>query len=114
MILKLSQWSFLILIFSLPLTRPFNVNVGVSTYPYTDLIFPLVLALAVVAICLKQLRPRFDRVFLFIALYGGSLTIAVLQPNANPVKLLGEIYLFALCWIAFVLCSDESFSRSVV
>src|SRR4051812_25365690 len=100
MILKLAQWSLLVIVFSLPLTRPFNVNVGGSTYPYTDLIFPFVLALVILAICLKQLRPKFDRVFLFVGLYALCLTIAVFQPRGEPLKLLGEFYLFALCWIA--------------
>jgi O-antigen ligase len=114
MTLKLAQWSFLLLVFSIPFPRPFNVQFGGMSVPYTDLIFPFVLTLTMIALWQKQITVVFDRVFVLLACYAAAITVAAFLPDAVPLKLFGEYYLFVLCAIAFVLCSATSLLKKAV
>jgi O-antigen ligase len=98
-ILRLAEWSLLLLVFSLPLVRPFNVERFGPVIPLTDAIFVLVFALTAGALVTRQLRIPRDPAFLFFGLYAAVMTVATLvadDPTASRLQLLGEFYLIAL------------------
>ena len=116
MCLKLSKWFFLLLIVSLPLVRPFNLFLFDLQVPYTDLIFLLAFAFWVLALILRQTSMRSDRLFIFVGLYALAFTISTifsLDSKTSFFKLLGEYYLFALCFLTFNLCRDLKFLKQI-
>jgi hypothetical protein len=60
---------------------------------------------------------HFDKFFIFLGLYGLTLTISTIfsiQPQRSFFKLLGEFYLFALAVLTFNLVQDKSFYKQIV
>ena len=51
---------------------------------------------------------------MFVAIYAGVLGVTAFFPEASFVKLLGEYYLFALCFLTYLHCRDREFVRRVV
>ena len=117
MTLKLSKWFFLLLIVSLSLVRPFNIYLFDLLVPYTDFIFLVSFALWFVAVVTRKTSLRFDRLYIFVGLYALTFTVSTIfsvDPKMSFYKLLGEYYLFALCFLTFNLVQDEKFLRQVV
>ena len=115
--LTLSRWSFLLLVVSLPLVRPFNLILFDLVVPYTDLIFLVSFAFWVIALVRRETSVRTDRLFIFVGLYALAFTVSTIfstEPKTSFFKLLGEYYLFALCFLTFNLVRDEQFLRRVV
>ena len=114
MVLKLAQCSFLLLIFSLPFVRPFSVSIAGLVVPTTDFIFLVTAGLTAVALIRREMDLRYDRAFLAVLIYAGSLSVTVVFPDASFVKLLGEFYLFGLCFLTFLHCGDPEFCRKIL
>ena len=117
MALRLSKYLFLLLVFSLPLVRPFNFTLFGLLVPYTDLIFLGSFGLWCVAIIRSETTIRIDRLFLYIGLYAAAFTISTIlsvDPTKSFYKLLGEYYLFGLCFLTFNLSSDRQFRKHIV
>ena len=117
MALKLSKYLFLLLVFSLPLVRPFNFTLFGLLVPYTDLIFLAAFGLWCVAAIRRETPIRIDRLFLFLGLYAAAFTISTflsIDPTRSFYKLLGEYYLFALCFLTFNLASEQRFQKQIV
>lgn len=90
--------SFLVLIFSLGFMQP-NLKFRGLAVQFTDLIFLVTAGLWFVAIVLRRIDLRFDRIFILIALYFFGLFLSALfSPDAgfSLTKLVGEGYLFLL------------------
>ena len=71
----------------------------------------------VIAVIRRETTVRIDRLFLFIGLYAAAFAISAVlsvDPRASFNKLLGEYYLFALCFLTFNLATDKSFSKHIV
>ena len=117
MILSLSKWSFLLLIFSLPLIRPFNTDLFGLQVPYTDFIFLASSGFWALAVLRKETLVRSDRLFIFIGLYALTFVISTIlsvDPKTSFFKLLGEFYLFSLCFLTFNLIDNVEFLRRVI
>jgi len=117
MTLKIANRLFLLLIFSLPLIRPFNTTIFSLQVPYTDFIFLAVFAFWLLALVRGETQFKFDKFYIFIGLYGLSLTISTIfstQPQKSFFKLLGEFYLFALAVLTINLVRDKSFYKQIV
>lgn len=117
MTLKIAKWLFLFLIVSLPLVRPFNIVIFGLQVPSTDFIFLAVFAVWLLALIRGEAQFKFDKFYIFIGLYGLSLTISAifsLQPQKSFFKLLGEFYLFALAVLTLNLVQDKSFYKQIV
>jgi putative inorganic carbon (hco3(-)) transporter len=116
MTLKICKWLFLLLIISLPLVRPFNTVIFGLQVPFTDFIFLFAFVFWLIALLRGETHFRFDKFYIFIALYGLTLTISTIfsvQPERSFFKLLGEFYLFALAVLAFNLVQDKSFDKQI-
>lgn len=116
MALTLSRYLFLLLVFSLPLVRPFNTIVFGYPTPYTDFVFLASALFFVVALARGETSLRMDRIYLAIAVYAFALTISAIfsiDVGASFKKLIGEYYLFALCILTFNLV-DERFFKQVL
>lgn len=117
MMLTLAKWSFLLLVVSLPLVRPFNFSIFDLQVPYTDLIFLVSAAFWIVAVIKRETSVKTDRSFFFIGLYAIAFTVSTLisvDPATSFFKLLGEYYLFSLCFLTFNLVQDSKFLKRVV
>lgn len=117
MTLKICRWLFLLLIVFLPLIRPFNTYIFGFLVPYSDFIFLAVLVFWLIAVFRGETRLKFDKLFLFIGLYGFALTVSTIfstEPQHSFFKLLGEFYLFALAVITFNLVREKSFYKQIV
>ncbi|MBK7393254.1 MAG: O-antigen ligase family protein [Chloracidobacterium sp.] len=117
MVLRLSKYLFLLLVFSLPLVRPFNFTLFGLLVPYTDLIFVAAFGLWCIAVIRREKSPRFDRLFLFVGLYAAAFTISTIlsvDPEKSFYKLLGEYYLFGLCFLTYDLANEPKFQKQVV
>ncbi len=117
MTLKVSRYLFLLLVFSLPLVRPFNFRLFGLLVPYTDLIFMVSFGIWLIAIIQREATIRFDRLFIFVGLYAATFTISSVlsvDPTKSFYKLLGEYYLFALCFLTFNLASERQFQKQIV
>ena len=116
MTFKICKWLFLLLIFSLPLIRPFNTVIFGLLVPYTDFIFLFVFAFWLAALIRGETVFRRDKFYIFIALYGLALIISTIfstQPERSFFKLLGEFYLFALAVLTFNLVQDKTFYKQI-
>ncbi|MEQ1922263.1 MAG: O-antigen ligase family protein [Pyrinomonadaceae bacterium] len=117
MAIKLSRYLFLLLVFSLPLVRPFNFRLFGLLVPYTDLIFLASFGLWCISIIRRETSLRIDRLFLFVGFYGVAFTISTflsVDPTKSFYKLLGEYYLFGLCFLAFNLSVELRFQKQIV
>jgi len=117
MTLKIAKWLFLLLIVSLPLVRPFNFVIFGLQVPYTDFIFLAVFAVWFFAVIRGDTKFKFDKLYIFIGLYGFTLTISTIfsiQPQKSFFKLLGEFYLFALAVLTLNLVQDKAFYKQIV
>ncbi len=117
MALKFSKYLFLLLVISLPLVRPFNFKLFGLLVPYTDLIFLASFGFWCIAVIRRETPIRLDRLFLFVGLYAAGFTISTLlsvDPTKSFHKLLGEYYLFGLCFLAFNLAGEQHFQKQIV
>jgi O-antigen ligase len=115
--LRLSKWTFLLLVVSLPLVRPFNLTLFDMQVPYTDLIFLVSFFFWIVALIRRETSLKTDRLYIYVGLYAAAFTISTflsVEPRTSFFKLLGEYYLFALCFLAFNLVQDLWFLKHVV
>jgi putative inorganic carbon (hco3(-)) transporter len=116
MTFKICQWLFLLLIISLPLVRPFNTVIGGLQVPYADFIFIAAAVFWLIALVRGETKFRFDKIYVFIALYAAALTVSSIfsvQPQRSFFKLLGEFYLFALAVLTLNLVQDKSFYKKI-
>lgn len=116
MTLRLSKWFFLLLIISLPLIKPLSFYFGGMLLPYTDFIFLVSFAFWAIAVIRRETTVRIDRLFIFVGLYALAFTISTIfsvDPKTSFIKLLGEFYLFGLCFLTFNLVQDRQFLRYV-
>jgi len=117
MTLRICKWLFLLLIVSMPLVRPFNSFIFGLQIPYTDFIFIAVCVFWLIALFRGEAQFKFDKFYIFLALYGFALIISTIfsvQPQKSFFKLLGEFYLFALAVLTFNLVRDKSFFKQIV
>jgi hypothetical protein len=117
MTLKIAKWLFLFLVVSLPLVRPFNIVIFGLQVPSTDFIFLAVFAVWFLALIRGETRFKFDKLYIFIGLYGITLTISTIfsiQLQKSFFKLLGEFYLFALAVLTLNLVQDRTFYKQIV
>jgi putative inorganic carbon (hco3(-)) transporter len=116
MTLKISKWLFLLLIVSLPLVRPFNIVIEGLQIPFTDFIFVAAFVFWLFALIRGGARLKFDKLYIFIGLYGLTLTISTIfsiQPQRSFFKLLGEFYLFGLAVLTFNLVQEKTFFKQI-
>jgi O-antigen ligase len=117
MTLKIAKWLFLFLVVSLPLVRPFNLIIFGLQVPFTDFIFLAVFAVWFLALIRGEAQFKFDKLHIFIGLYGIALTVSAvfsIQPKKSFFKLLGEFYLFALAVLTLNLVQDKTFYKQIV
>ena len=117
MSLTLARWAFLLLVVSLPVVTPVQVAVAGSAAPLTDFLFPVAFALLMLAAYRRRISLASDRLFLFVAVYGAALALSALgSPHRSQslVRLAGEVYLFALCFMAYQLARDGAFAKRIV
>ncbi|MGB2750461.1 MAG: O-antigen ligase family protein [Pyrinomonadaceae bacterium] len=117
MALKLSKYLFLLLVFSLPLVRPFNFTFFGLLVPYTDLIFLAAFGAWCVALIRREASLRIGRLFIFIGIYAAAFTLSTflsVDPTASFYKLLGEYYLFGLCFLTFNLANERRFQKQII
>ncbi len=117
MTFNIAKWSFLLLVVSLPLVRPFHVFVYGLQIPFTDFIFLCCSLFFAIAAFQKQVSIRTDRLFTFVGVYAVAFAISAVlsvEPKTSAFKLMGEFYLFGLSFLAFNLARDEQFQKRIV
>ncbi|CAN5444424.1 IctB family putative bicarbonate transporter [soil metagenome] len=116
MAIKLSKWFFLTLIVSLPLVRPFNTTILGLQVPFTDFIFVLSFGFWLLAVIRRETTIRTNRIFAFVGLYATAFAISTVfssDPTRSLYKLLGEFYLFSLCFLTFNLATNNEFLKKI-
>ena len=114
---KISDWLFLLLIFSLPFVQPFYLVVRNSFVPLTDLIFLAAFAVWTIAVLRGEIDFRGSKFYLPLAIYLSAITISVVfsvNRQTSAIKLLGEIYLLGLAVLTFNLARSIEDARRAI
>ncbi len=117
MILRLAQWSFLLLVFSLPFVQPIYLRIGGSFIQITELLFLLTAVLWFVAWLKRKIEIRFDSIFIPIGFYLFALflsTIFSTQPEISRIKIFGAIYLVGLAFLTVQTVQTPEVFRRVI
>lgn len=117
MLVRILNYSFLLLIFTLPFVQPANLQISQLTVQFTDIIFLLVCLIFIFSILLKKIRFKVDSFFLLLLFYFTALFLSSIfstNPQKSFVKLLGEIYLMGLCVLTFNIVRTIEFFKKVV
>lgn len=118
MILSLSQILFLAAVALLPVSQ--IPIASITNYPIqlSDAFFVSSFLLWATAVAQREITIRFDRMFIFVALYGAVLAASILTSenrSLSIVKFAGELYLFSIAFISFqLLIEDERMLRRTV
>ncbi|CAN5387057.1 hypothetical protein BH10ACI3_BH10ACI3_03960 [soil metagenome] len=108
--------SFLVLVFSLGFMQP-NVEVRGITVPVTDLLFLASGAIWSVALLLRKVEFRFDRIYWLFGLYAAALLLSALlseNPRSSLFRFLGELYLIGLAVMTFnIVRTPEMLKKAV-
>lgn len=116
MMLRLAQWSFLLLIVSLPLVRPLDLEFRGVQIPPTDFLFLICFSFWSLALIRRETAVRRSGLYFFLAAYGAALAASAVfsvDLMRSGLKLLGVIYLIALCVLTFNLAGDEKFFQRI-
>lgn len=116
MTLKITNWLFLLLIFSVPFVRPFDFFLFGLKTSATDFIFLVTFIFWLIALLQKQARFRFSKFYYFLAFYGLALTISTIFSSnfqQSFYKLLAELYLLALAVLTFNLVNSYDIFKKV-
>lgn len=117
MLVRLLDYFFLLLIFSIPFVQPANLPVSTSFVQITDIIFLIAAGFFAILVLIKKLSFRFDFFYSILIFYLVGLSVsAIFSVNQQQsfVKLLGEIYLIGLCVLTFnLVCTMEMFKKTV-
>ena len=110
--------SFLLLIFSLPFVQPVNLQFYSSIVQLTDLIFLLTAMLCLIGMIIGRVEIRYSTFYLIAFFYFLAFLLSSIFSN-DPVrsflKLPAEVYLIALCLVAFhIIRSVTEFKYVVV
>lgn len=117
MLIRILNYSFLLLIFSLPFAQPVNLLVSGSFIQTTDVIFLFVAAFFLLALFFRKIRIKFTTFYLFLAFYLLALilsTIFSIDRKLSFFKLLGEIYLIGLVVLTFNLIDTMETMKRIV
>ena len=116
MLLRAAKIAFLLLVFSIPLVRPFNLSFAGFSLPFTDLIFPIVFVLWIASILRGELEFKIQPFHWFVAAYAAALMLSSIfstQPSRSFIKLAGEFYLFGLSFISYNFVRDSAFVKRI-
>ncbi len=106
---------FFLLIFSLGFMQPLVQLAGQRLAP-TDLLFPAVVILWLLAVLFGQLRFKWHKFYLVLGAYLAAMLVSAMfsvDPRTSFIKLIGETYLIGLAVLAFNLVDDEKDLRPV-
>lgn len=116
MIIRLLNYSFFLLIFSLPFVQPIgDIKLYYKTQ-FTDYIFLISAVLFFAAVLFRRIKPKFNLFYILLSIYLLALTFStILSINIrlSAVKLLGEIYLIGLAVLSFNLINSFEKFRKV-
>ncbi|MGB7070326.1 MAG: O-antigen ligase family protein [Pyrinomonadaceae bacterium] len=116
MSLKVSKFFFLLLIVSIPLVRPFNVELFGLLVPFTDFIFLVSAAFWLISFCQGNVSLKWNPIYAFIGFYAIAFALSTIASNdrlTSSYKLLGEIYLFGLAILTFNIAHERGFFRLI-
>lgn len=114
MTFNICRWLFLLLVVSLPLVRPFAIDIRGLQVPATDFIFIAVFVLWLIALLRGETRFETSKLYFFLGIYAVALTVSTIfstEPQRSILKLPGEFYLLSLAILTFNLVRDEKFFR---
>jgi len=104
-------------IFCLPLVLPFSFRFRGLQVQFVDAVFLVSLSFWAAAIVLGKAKLQSTRLYPFLALYLGAMSISTLfstDPQASLVKLVGVFYLAAVAVLTFNLCSESDVFRKIL
>lgn len=116
MIIRLLNYSFFLLVFSLPFVQPFG---GIKLYyktQFTDYIFLVCAALFFAAVIFRRLKLKFSSFYIVLSFYLLAFvcsTVLSTDIRLSAVKLLGEFYLIGLAVLSFNLVNSFEKFRKV-
>lgn len=116
MIVRLLNYSFLLLIFSLPFVQPIG---GIKLFyktQFTDYIFLICAALFFAAVVFRRVKLKFSSFYVLLSLYLMALvcsTVFSTNIRLSVVKLLGEFYLIGLAVLSFNLVNSLKEFRKI-
>ncbi len=116
MLKKVTDFFFLLTVFSLPFVTVFNFKVLGQTILLTEFCFLLTGIFFAVAVLTKQIKIKSDKLYIPLVLYLLVCIMATVfssNPNKSLVKLAGIIYLNGLAFISFNLINNLKMSRKV-
>lgn len=116
MIVRLLNYLFFLLVFSLPFVRRFGYIKLFYKTQFTDYIFLIAAALFLVAVILRRVKLKISLFYVLLSLYLAALicsTIFSINVRLSAVKLLGEIYLIGLAVLSFNLVNSFEKFRKV-
>ncbi len=104
MIFRLLNFSFLLFIFSLPFVQPVKIKIFPQNTQIADLIFFFVAFFFIIAVIFKKIKFQFSPFYIPLLFYLAALFLSTLfsiNGKQSFLKLIGEIYLIAICVLTF-------------
>ncbi len=117
MLVKILNFSFLLLIFSLPFVQPLNFNLFNSDVQFTDVIFLFVAVIFVILILMKKTEFIFHRFYFLLVFYFLAILLSLIfstNSKQSTVKICGEIYLIGLCVLTVNVVRTADVFKKVV
>ena len=113
---KIVWCGFLLLVFSLAFLTP-SIYIKNQKLAVTDFLFPLVFALWLICILLRQIKFRWHNFYWFLAFYFAAMLFStIFSPNFSQsiIKLLSETYLLGLAVLTFNLVRNEKDFKQII
>ncbi len=107
---------FLLLVFLLPVSRPYIFLAGGFPVQISDILFLCCFLLMVLAVVTRRMELRKDGIFLPLGIFAAALTVAAAfseDPSTSLIKLVGEYYLFILFLLSMQLATDSRFRARI-
>ncbi|MEZ5345241.1 MAG: hypothetical protein R2681_06745 [Pyrinomonadaceae bacterium] len=109
MLTKITNFAFLLFIFSLPFVNPLYFTVSGQRVFLSELAFVAALLLLVFQFATNKQKPKFYRFYIPLIFYAGALTLSTVfsvSPRTSAIKLAGEFYLIGISVLTFLWISE--------
>ncbi len=108
MLTKITNFTFLLLIFSLPFVNVVSTRIFGQKILLTEIVFLAASLILILQLAFRKEIPKFRWFYIPLTFYAAALvlsTIFSVAPKISAVKLVGEIYLIATAILTFVWIS---------
>ncbi|MCB1023475.1 MAG: O-antigen ligase family protein [Acidobacteria bacterium] len=117
MLTKITNFTFLLLIFALPFVRGADITYWDRRILVTEIIFPAAVLALILQFAVKKKLPKFDKFYLPLLFYVVAVTLSTVfsqNPGSSWIKLIGELYLVGIAVLTYIWISETRDLKKLV